>query len=226
MAFMSSLYSVFGKSPIKPIQQHMRKVYSCVSKLDPFIEAVFVKDWSQADALQHKIVIMEHEADSLKKELRSHLPTGLFLPVNRIDIINILRSQDKIANITKDIAGLILGRKMLFPEAMHAGYKEYLNLSIATCKQASQAICELDELLETGFQGREVELVESIINQIDDMESNTDEQQIKLRLQLMKIEGTLPPIDVMFLYHILAVTGALADRAQKVGGLLQLLLAK
>ncbi|HBP75141.1 MAG TPA: phosphate transport regulator, partial [Alcanivorax sp.] len=36
----------------------------------------------------------------------------------------------------------------------------------------------------------------------------------------------LPPVDVIFLYKIIEWIGDLADRAQKVGGRLQLLLAR
>ena len=56
--------------------------------------------------------------------------------------------------------------------------------------------------------------------------SANDEQQIQIRSQLFKLESELPPVDVIFLYKIIEWIGDLADRAQKVGGRLQLLLAR
>ena len=58
------------------------------------------------------------------------------------------------------------------------------------------------------------------------MERANDEQQITIRSQLFELEDKLPPVDVIFLYKIIDWIGDLADRAQKVGGRLQLLLAR
>ncbi|GAM67727.1 phosphate transport regulator [Vibrio sp. JCM 19236] len=66
-----------------------------------------------------------------------------------------------------------------------------------------KVINELDELLETGFKGREVDLVESMIDELDRIEDDTDQMQIDLRQDLRAIENDYNPIDVMFLYKIL-----------------------
>lgn len=93
-------------------------------------------------------------------------------------------------------------------------------------KQASKAINELDELLETGFRGREVTLVEKMLAELDAIEQDTDDMQIKLRQELRRIEDTLNPVDVMFLYKIIEWVGDLADIAERVGSRLEVLLAR
>ena len=103
---------------------------------------------------------------------------------------------------------------------------DYLRRSIATSAQALKAMDELDELLEAGFRGREVELVERLIEELDQIESETDRHQIQVRRILFGLEQELPPVDVMFLYKIIDWVGDLADRASRVGGYLQLLLAR
>ncbi|MEQ9510947.1 MAG: DUF47 family protein, partial [Alloalcanivorax xenomutans] len=85
---------------------------------------------------------------------------------------------------------------------------------------------ELVERVETGFSGREIRLVEELIEELDRLERANDDQQVQIRAQLFKLESELPPVDVMFLYKIIDWIGDLADRAQKVGGHLQLLLAR
>ena len=52
-----------------------------------------------------------------------------------------------------------------------------------------------------------------------------DKLQIAVRAKLFKLESKLSPIDVMFLYRIIDGIGELADRAQKVGSRMQLLIA-
>jgi predicted phosphate transport protein (TIGR00153 family) len=92
--------------------------------------------------------------------------------------------------------------------------------------QANKAIHELDELLETGFRGSEVELVEAMIKELDAIERDTDKIEVEVRAALFAIEKELPPVDVMFLYQVIAGIGELGDIAQRVGSRLQLLLAR
>jgi hypothetical protein len=217
---------LFGRSPIRPLQEHIDKVHSCANRLIPFFEAVLAQDWDKAASIQQAITELEHEADVLKRELRLNLPKGLFLPVPRNDLLDMLRSQDRIANRAKDIAGLILGRKMHIPKGIADDLQHYLVRSIAATGQAHRAIHELDCLLETGFSGHEVNIVEEMIQELDDIENDTDEMQIRIRKELFSMEKNLNPIDAMFLYNIVEWIGNLADRAQKVGQQLQVILAR
>lgn len=203
----------------------MDKVSECVNKLLPFFEAAMGDNWQQAEQYQGEISRLEQEADTLKRDIRLHLPKGLFLPVARSDLLELLSAQDSIANRVKDIAGLILGRKMHFPKEIASQIIEFVKKSISASKQAENAINELDDLLETGFRGSEVQIVAEMLKKLDQIEMETDEIQKQIRFDLFKIEKTLSPIDVIFLYKIIEWIGDLADRAQHVGGRLHLLLA-
>jgi hypothetical protein len=218
--------NMFGRSPIRPLEAHMSKVHACVKELGPFFEAVIAQKWSTVESIQCDIARLEHEADDLKRDLRLHLPKGLFLPVSRSDLLELLTVQDRLANKAKDIAGVVLGRKMIFPDNMVVPFIAFLHRSIDASHQANTAINELDELLETGFSGCEIKLVESMIADLSQIERDTDEKQIKLRQALFDIESTLSPVSVIFLYKIIEWTGELADRAREVGDRLQILLAK
>ena len=134
--------------------------------------------------------------------------------------------QDRIANCSKDIAGLMLGRKMQIPAPLATALSEYVELAIATSAQAMKAIEELDELLETGFRGREVSLVETMIEELDRLEHSADKLQIDIRGALYVIEKDLPPVDVMFMYQTITLIGELSDKSQKVGSRLQIVIAR
>ena len=222
----TSIASMFGKSPISPLQQHMDKAQATIVELVPFMEAVLAEDWDKAAQLQQAIAKKEDEADKLKKQLRLNLPRGLFMPVDRRDLLEVLSMQDRIANTAKDIAGLILGRKITFPKEMHEQLLQFVKRCIDASAQAQTAINELDELVATGFGGSEIKLVESMIKHLDEIEKDTDEIQVKARATLFKREKELPPVDVIFMYKVLEWIGDLADIAQRVGSRLEILLAK
>lgn len=217
---------MFGPSPIKPIEQHMHKVHSCAKLLCPFFDAMSNEDWSQALALHEEISQLERDADCMKKDLRLHLPSGLFLPVPRTDLLELLHYQDKIANKTKDITGIIISRKMRFPDSIKPLLPPFVRQCIDASRQACKAINELDALLESGFRGNEVKIVEEMIIKLDDLEHLSDKSLANIRSEIFKIETELSPVDIIFLYKIVEWIGELADHAQTVGGRLQILLAR
>ena len=160
MSFGSSIAGLFGRSPIKPLQQHYDTVHQCACTLADFFTAVTQSDWDQARTLRKRIAELENEADELKKEFRLNLPKSLFLPVPRTDLLELISVQDKVANKAKDISGLMLGREMSIPATLADAMLSYVQGAIDTSAQAQKAINELDELVETGFSGREIKLVE------------------------------------------------------------------
>lgn len=226
MVSKSYMYRLFGHSPVKPLQTHMEKVLVCTQELIPFFEAVIAEDSAAAKTIQKNISKLEKDADKLKKDLRLHLPTGMMMPVPRSDLLDLLRLQDQVANKAKDIAGIMIGRKMVFPEGMGLLFMEYVKRCVDAAAQANKTVNELDELVETGFRGSEVDLVKSMIKELDRIESDTDKLQIKIRSTLFKIENELPPVEVMFLYKVIEWVGDLADQSQRVGSRLELMLAK
>ncbi len=225
MAAMTPLFGLLAKSPLDPIQQHMTMVHRCAKLLPGFFEYAKAGNWEQAEKSYDEICLLESKADSIKRELRLSLPKGLFLAVSRSDLLDLLSKQDKIANKAQDIAGLSLGRQMQFPESVSEAFTAYINRSVDACAQAKIAIHELDELLATGFRGREVQLVEKMIKELSAIESDTDTMQRVLRRKLFDLEKDLPPVDVIFFYKILDWIGELADRAQSVGTRLEIMMA-
>jgi len=217
---------MFARSPFKPMQEHIAKAQQCAEQLIPFFEASFADDWALAEQLQQKIAALENEADDIKKEVRQSVPSSLFLPVPRTDLLSLLRMQDKIANRAKDISGIMLGRKMSVPSCIQKEMLEFVSAAVKTSEQALTALNELDELVGAGFRGREVDVVEALINKLDDLEHETDELERKIRHSVFQVEKELDPIDAIFLYKVISWIGDLADRAQDVGGRLQLLIAR
>jgi len=222
----SIIDGLFGKSPISPLQQHMTRVHSCVSELKGFMVAIHSQDWARAEQIRSDIGTKEGEADILKKKLRLSLPSTFMMPFSRRDLLDLLLMQDSIANITKDVSGLMINRKMTLPDEIFEDMINLTNVCIKTSAAALQAVNGLDELLETAFGNRERKVVGSIISDINTLESESDKIQHLIRSKLFPLEASLPPVDVMFYYRAVEWLGELADSAQKVGSRLEVLLAK
>ena len=214
---MNNILGLFAHSPLKPLQKHSNKVTECCELLVPFFEAIFREDWNAAEQFRLDISAHERQADALKREIRLKLPR---------DLLELVTQQDKLANYAKDIAGRMVGRQFGIPPEMHDEFMSYVRRSLDATEQAHKVIEEMDQLLETGFKGRELNFVNQMINELDIIEDDTDQMQIKLRKMLYEVEGRYNPIDVMFLYKIIEWVGVLADQAQRVGSRIELMLAR
>jgi len=219
------LANIFGSSPVKPLEKHIGVAHRCAKQLNGFFAAAVAGDWVKASEFRGEIERLEHEADDLKKEIRLNLPKSLFMPVPREDLLELLLVQDKIANRTKDVSGIVMGRKMQIPASISDQFLDFVERNVDATKQARKSVRELDELFTAGFRGAEVDLVAGMIEELDQIETDTDDKQAALRGALFEIESTLNPVDAIFMYQVIETTGEIADMAERVGRRLELLLS-
>src|SRR5690606_13601263 len=96
--------------------------------------------------------------------------------------------------------------------------------TLMACEQAQRVIGELDELVETGFRGREVGRVEEMIGELSRIESDTDELEDRAHRVLVSLEDELG-VATFFWWKLIDWVGDLADYADRVGSRLRLLIA-
>ncbi len=225
MAATNPFASLFGRSPFKPMQKHMRTVKKCVGQMPKLFEALCDADQEKVVEIKDKIFEIENEADAIKNELRAHLPKSLFMPVDRRDLLEVLDLQDSIADTAQDIAGLLVERRMEVAEGMREPLLALVRRSADACNHASLIIERLDELVETGFRGPDSESVIEMVEQLNKIESDTDQMGLELTRTLFAREDEMKPVSVMFWYQLIMMIGEMADYAEKVGNRLRLLLA-
>jgi hypothetical protein len=204
----------------------MAVVERCVENVPGLFEALAAGDRAQLEAHKARIDAIEAEADTVKNTLREHLPRGLFLPVDRRDLLEVLDMQDSIADVAQDIAGLLYERNMEVPPPIADALQPFVQKCMEVCHQAFRIINELDELLEVGFGGREADKVEGMVRTLNLMEDETDKLEQALTRTLFEHEDEMKPVSVMFWYHLIEWIGDLADYAEKVGNRLRLLIAR
>jgi len=221
---MSLLGSIFGRSPIRPMQQHMQAAVTCARAVLPLFEDMIAGRTENLPQRREEIDHLEHEADRIKHEIRSHLPKRMMLAVERRDLLEILDYQDSIADMAQDVAGLADQRSMVVPPELADGLLELVKRTVAACEQAQRIIDELDELLELGFAGREVARVEEMITALSRIESETDELAERSQRKLFELEPELG-VGTVFWYDMITWVARMADFAERVGNRLRLLIA-
>ena len=221
---MSLMGNLFGKSPIRPMQQHMQASLACAREVLPLFAAMAAGTVSDLNSHREKIERLEHEADRIKNEIRSQLPKRLMRAIERRDMLEILDFQDSIADVAQDIAELVEIRSMTIPESLVDPMLDLVRRSIAACEAAGRIIDELDELVETGFRGREVARVEEMIDELSRIETDTDDLTERVQRKLFALESELG-VGIVFWNQIVGWVSNLADYAERVGNRLRLLIA-
>ena len=217
--------NIFGTSPVVPLEKHVDIACQATETLNEFFSAIVDTDWGAARRHCEQIIELEHAADDLKKEIRLHLPRSLFMPVPREDLLTLLHVQDQMANRAKTIAVLVIGRHLEIPPALAHEWLEFVSRNVDAARQARKSVRELDELYTSGFRGAEVTLVESLVEELDRIETDTDDREIALRASLFDVEKEIDPVSAIFLYRVIELTGEIADLAERIGRRLELLYA-
>jgi predicted phosphate transport protein (TIGR00153 family) len=221
---MTFIANLFGRSPIRPMQEHMHAAVACAKKILPLFEELVAGNTERVAARRQEIERLEHEADRIKNEIRSHLPKRMFLAVERRDMLEILDCQDSIADVTQDVAELVEMRQMIVPKEIAEVLLDLARRVVTACEQAERVIDALENLVETGFRGREAARVDEMIEQLSVIESETDALEKRAKRLLFGIEEELG-ISAMFWYKIIDDVGEIADHAERVGNRLRLLTA-
>ncbi len=220
------LSGLLRRSPFRPIQEHMNVVFSCVCLIPPLFDAVYREDEALIADFARQINKLETEADKLKSTFRLNMPKSLFLPVDRKDLLNLIADQDKIADSTEDIGKIFIFRKMVVPEKIKELLDELLEGTMEIAAAAKEMIGRLDELLEVGFSGREIDKVSLMIAGVRRSEHNIDEIIHRTRRALFLTERDLDPVSVMFWYNIIDLIELISDQSENLADRLLLFLSK
>jgi len=221
-----SILGIFAKSPFVSLQKHMDIGKQAAIALQNFLTSAGVSDWSKAKQYRQEIIDLEHAADDIKNQIRTHLPKSLFMSVSREDLLDLVYTMDGIPNTAKDISGIMIGRQMEIPNQIAEQFSAFVKAAIKAAKQASATIEKVDEVRRGGFSSSDADLLQDLVAELELLEHENDDLEAALRNDFFEIEKDFPAVDVMFLYDIFNRIGSLADISQTAGHILIRLVSK
>jgi uncharacterized protein len=208
---------LFRESPFSLLKKHMKVVNQTVVTLSDFFAAALAGDWQAAETHRDRIGDLEHEADEYKRQLRMSLPRGIFLPVHRTDLLELVHLQDQIPNKAKDFSGVVIGRQTQFPDALGAPIAELIAKGQASTQRILDVIVELEDLFRSGFSDKEQVMIERLVLEVSDIEDSADSDRVKIHDLMRGHESHENPLDMIFLYQQVADLAAVSDIGQEIG---------
>src|SRR6056297_1579022 len=95
-------FSIFISSPFDALQEHAEKVKECAWAFQQAIECYASSRCGIFEDHRQQVIRLEHEADEIKRDIRSHLPKNLMLPVEKFQLFRYLREQDSVLDAVQE----------------------------------------------------------------------------------------------------------------------------
>ncbi len=216
---------LFGDSLITPLRAHMAICNEAAQQLGPFFDSVIKNDRGASLRTFRHICELEHAADEQKRNIRLQLPSGMLLTVSRHELLEWVRTQDKIPNAVRDLTGLISGRAIHFPKFLHGDIRACVQQSQDTVAALAETLARLDTLVGTGFIPGRARQISAGIEQVDKLERQSDLLEHQAYQVLYQHEEEVDPVDAMFLYRVIELIGDVAGSAQSVAHRIRIVIA-
>ena len=223
---MRSIFSMFARSPFKPLTSHIDKVRACVDQIKPLFTAQLAGNYDEVDKISEKIIKLEYESDKIKNDIRDHLPQSIFLAVDKRDFMQLLSAQDDIADSTEDLAVSLRIRQLANPPEIKEPLNDLVDHVVKSAQSACDLIHELENLLEASFGGPEAEKVEKACHQLATYEWEADKKQFDFAQKLFSLGDALSSADLLLWNLVSKKLGAVADKSEQIGKTLRIFLAK
>ncbi len=223
---MKHILDLFHKSPFEPLYEHRLKVRDCTDLVKPLFEAIFAEDTEKQQELSKRIYEAEKEADLLKVKIRRIIPKGIFLAVNREDLLRYLKIQDDLADAVEDIAVITSLKPLATPPALRDEILSFVDTVLNVCMLADEATDHLKPLVEAGFKGEDTATLHELVEKAEEAEREADLAGLEVAKKLFKHEDEMKATDVMLWFRVLDLVGDLADYAEKTSEWLHNMLNK
>ena len=214
------------KSPFGQLLEHMGKVKECIGILKEGLIKYYTSDYNGFSELAKEVSLLEHEADIIKGNIRNHLPSSVFMHVDKGRFLWALREQDAILDHAENLVEMLDMRHTKIPKELQPIFIEHCKLVMETVEAMELAVENIRDLIETGFGKIKREQTKQYIHKVHDWEYIADQKRYEIAKGIYRLEKKLEPMDVYHLLKILDWVDDIADHAENVADWLRSMIAK
>lgn len=205
------------------IKKHLRLIKECLDRLPLALSSYLEGDMVKVEEVALHIRDIEREADKIKTNIRSHLPRGLILPVEKFELFLYLKEQDSLADLAEELLNLFMYHKIDLSKSLK---EEFLKL----LEQSLEAVSPLEEIVVrtlsylTSWGEEDRERAKGLIRKVRETQFITEEKAHKLKLRLYQEMENLK--DLFHAEKILRVIAEISSHAENTADLLRAMLAR
>lgn len=216
--------SMFMTSPFDGIQQHAEKVNECVWAFQQAIECYISKKCTSFEDFRQEVIKLESEADTIKRQIRGHLPKGTMMPVDKFQLFRYLKEQDSVLDVVEDSLDWLSYRtEPGIPEELEKDFLLLVDINIEPIEELNKMVVEARKYFES-FSEKQRNVVKEIIRSIRHKEHEADKVEDKIKRKVFAID--IDSVSVFHLIRLAETIGSIADHAENAGDMMRAMLAK
>jgi predicted phosphate transport protein (TIGR00153 family) len=189
--------TIFVTSPFDGLEEHAEKVKECAWTFQQAVECHVSNQCKRFEELRKEIILLERQADAVKRRIRGHLPKGTLLPVDKFQIFRYLREQDCVIDKVEDALDWISYRpEPGIPEALQKDFLLFVDAVIDPIDELSHMVKEARAYFESYSEPQRVR-VKEIIRRLRQMEHDADKRE-----DAIKRRAFSAPVDAVTVFHM------------------------
>lgn len=216
--------SMFMTSPFEGLQQHAEKVKECAWAFQQAMECYVSRQCQTFEELRQEVIVLEQEADGIKRRIRGHLPIGTLMPVSKFQLFRYLREQDGVLDAVEDALDWISYRPepAIQPE-LGKDLILLVDAVIDPIEELSKMVIEARQYFRS-YNEKQRTKVKEIIRTLRQQEHEAD--IIEDRIKRKAFHLSVDPITVFHMVRLAEIVGSVADHAENAGDMMRAMLAK
>ncbi|MFO7931392.1 MAG: TIGR00153 family protein [Desulfosalsimonas sp.] len=217
-------FSMFVTSPFDALQEHAEKVKECAWAFQQAMECYASSRCEVFEEHRQEVIRLEHDADAIKRRIRGHLPKGVMLPVEKFQLFQYLREQDKVLDSVQEALNWLSHRSdQTIPETLERDFFLLVDAAIEPTEELSRMVGEARNYFRN-FSEKQRKKVKGIISNIRQMEHDADQREYALIRKIFNNETD--SVSILHLVRLAEIIGSIADHSENAGDMMRAMVAK
>ncbi|OGP63616.1 MAG: TIGR00153 family protein [Deltaproteobacteria bacterium RBG_13_49_15] len=218
------LLHLFMTSPFDGLLEHAEKVKECAWVFQQAIECHIAEQCTRFEDFKNEVDRLEHEADSVKRRIRGHIPKGTLMPVDKFQLFRYLGEQDSVLDAAQDALDWISFRfEAGVPKTVQKDLLLLVDSVIDPIEELIHMVSEARTYFKL-FSDKQRVVVKDIIRNLRKLEHESDQLEDVFKQKVFHLETD--PITVFHMVRLAEIIGSIADHAENAGDMMRAMVAR
>lgn len=211
------------REPLECLHNHARYINMCMEKTYLTLNAYFDNNITLFNKCKDEVLQLEHAADLIKRNVRSHLPRGIIMPIDKFELFMYLAEQDNIANTAEELVNWLSYKQI----SLKLSIKEDITGLFKKCLEISSFFPDLLSDVKAFFQtGDETirDRIKEVIRNLRKKETEADTIENQLKETIFR--DFKDTFTVYYLIRLVENIGKTADNMVSAADILRTMVAK
>jgi predicted phosphate transport protein (TIGR00153 family) len=173
--------------------------------------------------LTEQVSKLESEADLIKRNIRSHLPRGILMQVDKFQFLDYLREQDKVLDEVEEALFWLSFRPKGIPGEVATDFHNLIEAVLPPIERLSDLVALAREYFRSRSESQRVK-IKDLVQTIRKYEHDADQLERELKFKIF--EHINDPLLVFHLIILVEHVGNITDHAENAADRMRAMVAR